>query len=201
MLGLTNIKALYKVWLDIAAQENLIIIVPNGTLGSSNSRGWNDCRNDAPTNPTSNDVEFIIGLLDFVQAKYKSNASKVFAVGTSNGGHFAIRLAHEIPNKMTAFASIVAPNSVNSKCTNSNIKVSALFMNGTDDPLCHIMADRCLPIVARFFQRRTLYLTGYKENTINTTPEISTLTDVNSTVTKYDLKNKVEVLIRLCFLS
>jgi poly(3-hydroxybutyrate) depolymerase len=31
MLGLTNIKAPYKVWLEIASQENLILVVPNGT--------------------------------------------------------------------------------------------------------------------------------------------------------------------------
>jgi polyhydroxybutyrate depolymerase len=88
MLGLTGVKAPYKVWLDIALQENLIIVVPNGTLGSSNSQGWNDCRDDAPTNPNADDVLFTIDLLDFVKTKYNSNDSRVFAVGTSNGGHF-----------------------------------------------------------------------------------------------------------------
>ena len=68
-------------------------------------------------------------------AWYSSNESKVFAIGTSNGGHFAIRLAEEIPNRITAFASIAASNSVNSDCNSLPIEVSALFMNGTDDPI------------------------------------------------------------------
>lgn len=193
LLGLTNVKAPYKVWLDIASQENLIIIVPNGTLGSNNSRGWNDCRNDAPTNPTSDDVQFISDLLDFVQAKYKSNPSKVFAVGTSNGGHFAIRLAQEIPNKITAFASIVASNSVNSKCANSNVKVSALIMNGTDDPIMPYNGGQMASNRGEVFSTENTVSYWVQRNATNTTPEISDLPDINTTdgsnITKYLYKN------------
>jgi polyhydroxybutyrate depolymerase len=78
-------------------------VAPNGTLGSTNSRGWNDCRADAPTNPTGNDVLFTSNLLDYIINKYQANSSKIYAVGTSNGGHFSIRLAQEIPNRITAF--------------------------------------------------------------------------------------------------
>lgn len=67
-------------------------------------------------NPNINDVVFIEDLLDYVKTTYSSNESKVFAIGTSNDGHFAIRLAEEIPNRITAFASIAASNSVNSDC-------------------------------------------------------------------------------------
>jgi polyhydroxybutyrate depolymerase len=56
-------------------------------------------------------------------------------VGTSNGGHFVMRLAQDLPERITAFASIVAAGPANSKCTTSTIPVSALFMNGTADPL------------------------------------------------------------------
>jgi polyhydroxybutyrate depolymerase len=193
LLGLTNVKAPYKVWLDIAAQENLIIIVPNGMLGSSNSRGWNDCRNDAPSNPTSNDVQFVNYLLDFVKAKYSSNASKVFAVGTSNGGHFAIRLAQEIPNRITAFASIVAANSVNSKCTNSNVKVSALFMNGTDDPIMPYNGGQMSSNRGEVFSTDNTISYWVQRNATSMTPEISNLPDINttdgSTITKYVYKN------------
>ena len=127
MLGLTGVKAPYKVWLDIANQEDLIIVVPNGTLSSLNTRGWNDCRNDAPRTPTVNDVDFTVVLLDHIKQKYNSNDAKVFAVGTSNGGHFANRLAQEIPHRITAFASIVASNAANSECSDATTNVSALF--------------------------------------------------------------------------
>ncbi len=193
MVGLTGVKAPYKVWLEIASQENLIIVVPNGTVGSSNSRGWNDCRNDAPTNPTTNDVEFVVSLLDFINAKYNSDASKVFAVGTSNGGHFAIRLAQEIPEKITAFASVLASNAVNSHCSNSTTKVSALFMNGTEDQIIPYNGGQMASNRGEVFSTETTVSYWVQRNATDTTPELTNLPNINasdnSTVTKYLYKN------------
>ena len=135
VLGLTGTKSPQKVWLDIALQENVIIVVPNGTLSSRDTRGWNDCRNDAPRTPNSNDVLFTVSLLDYIEDTYQSDDARVYAVGTSNGGYFANRLAHEIPDRIAAFASIVAPNAANTDCSAASTPVSALFMNGTADPL------------------------------------------------------------------
>ncbi|MFM7544517.1 MAG: alpha/beta hydrolase family esterase [Ignavibacteria bacterium] len=133
--GLSHVKAPYIPWFDIAAHEGLILVIPNGTIGPKDSQGWNDCRNDAPRIPASDDVGFIATLLDTLKTSLRYDDRKVFMVGTSNGGHFVMRLAQEIPHRMTAFASIVASGAASSKCTNSTIPVSALFMNGTADPL------------------------------------------------------------------
>jgi polyhydroxybutyrate depolymerase len=191
MLGLTGVKAPYKVWLDIANQEDLIIVVPNGTLSSLNTRGWNDCRNDAPRTPTFNDVEFIVNLLDFIKEKYNSNDAKVFAVGTSNGGHFANRLAQEIPDRITAFASVVASNAANSECSDATTNVSALFMNGTDDPI--------LPYIGGSTENGEVISTEITvsywvtRNATDTTPVITNFPDINandsSTITRYLYKN------------
>ena len=135
ILGINGGKAPYKVWLELAERENLILIVPNGTGDSNDSNGWNDCRNDATGNPVTDDVLFTNNLMDFVINKYQANAAKVFAVGTSNGGHMAMRLAQEIPNRLSAFAAIVTANPQNSQCINSTVPISALFMNGTEDPI------------------------------------------------------------------
>ncbi|MFK7811328.1 MAG: PHB depolymerase family esterase [Maribacter sp.] len=135
LLGFTNAKAPYKIWETIAAQENIILISPNGSDGSSGHRGWNDCRSDAEGNPDANDVLFIESLIDFVSNEQNADVSRIFVVGTSNGGHMAMRLAQEIPEKLSAFASVVASNPVNSQCANSTVPISALFMNGTDDPI------------------------------------------------------------------
>ncbi len=133
--GLSHVKAPYIPWFDIAANEGLILVIPDGTIGPKNSKGWNDCRNDAPRIPASDDVGFITTLLDTLKTSLRFDDRKVFMVGTSNGGHFVMRLAQEIPHRMTAFASIVASGPANSKCSTSTIPVSALFMNGTADPL------------------------------------------------------------------
>jgi len=133
--GLSHVKAPYIPWFDIAVNEGLILVIPDGTIGPKNSQGWNDCRNDAPRIPASDDVGLITTLLDTLKTSLRFDERKVFMVGTSNGGHFVMRLAQEIPHRMTAFASIVASGPANSKCSTSTIPVSALFMNGTADPL------------------------------------------------------------------
>jgi polyhydroxybutyrate depolymerase len=191
MLGLTGVKAPYKVWLDIANQENLIIIVPNGTLSSLDTRGWNDCRNDAPRTPTVNDVQFIVDLLDFIKEKYNSDDSRVFAVGTSNGGHFANRLAREIPDRITAFASIVASSAVNSVCSDSTEPVSALFMNGTGDPIMpYDGGDTGNGVV---FSTESTVSYWVQRNATDTIPVVTNFPDINtndsSTVTRYLYEN------------
>jgi polyhydroxybutyrate depolymerase len=193
LLGFSNLKAPYKIWLDIAKQENLILIIPNGSPGSTSSRGWNDCRNDAPTNPSTNDIQFIVNLLNFVEVEYNLSSSKVFAVGTSNGGHFAIRLAHEIPNRITAFAAIVAANAVNSKCPASTLKVSALFMNGTDDPIMPYNGGQMASNRGEVFSTEATVSYWVQRNALNPTPEITNIVDANtsdnSTIIKYLYKN------------
>lgn len=124
----------YKVWLQKAEQQNIILAIPNGLYTSDNEKGWNDCRTDALTNSNADDVQFISNLIDKIVTTYQANIRKVYITGSSNGGHMCIRLAQQIPQKITAFATIVAANAVNSGCSNSSIPVSALFINGTQDP-------------------------------------------------------------------
>ena len=133
--GLTKVKAPYLPWFDIAKKEGLILVIPDGMIGPKNSQGWNDCRNDAPRIPASDDIGFIATLLDTLKTSLRYDDHKVFMVGTSNGGHFVMRLAQDMPERITAFASIVASGPASSKCNTSAIPVSALFMNGTADPL------------------------------------------------------------------
>ncbi len=134
LLGLSsNITAPYRVWMEIAEENDLILVVPNGSQGDSGKRGWNDCRNDAEGNPEEDDVDFISDLLGHLEDVYEYDANKVYVCGTSNGGHMAYRLAEELPSKITAFASIVSSIAANSQCIESETPVSCLFMNGTED--------------------------------------------------------------------
>ncbi len=116
LLGITGDPAPYKVWLDFAQEAQVLLIVPEGLYTSEDEKGWNDCRSDAPTNSIEDDVLFIDLLLDSVLAQYQADERRVYVNGTSNGGHFAIRLAQELPGKLTAFAAITAANATNSHC-------------------------------------------------------------------------------------
>ena len=135
LIGLGNVKAPYKVWLSLAKQNNFMVAAPNATFGSTDERMWNDCRSDAEGNAMSDDVGFIEDMLDEIESNYDYNENKTYVMGTSNGGHMSIRLAEEIPDRITAFTAVVAANSANSQCTQSSVPVSAMFMNGTQDPI------------------------------------------------------------------
>ncbi|MDB2463122.1 prolyl oligopeptidase family serine peptidase, partial [Algibacter sp.] len=179
LIGFTNAKAPYKAWEDIALQENLMLLVPNGTDGSSGRRGWNDCRNDADGNPDADDVLFINNLIDFVVNEHQADGSKVFAVGTSNGGHMAMRLAQEIPEKLTAFAAIVASNPVNSQCTNAILPISALFMNGTEDPINPYEGGEISSNRGDVFSAEDTINYWVNRNQTNTTPTVTDLADLD----------------------
>lgn len=186
--AIREIKAPYKTWLNIAQQENIILVVPNGT-----NKGWNDCRNDATGNPNTDDVLFTDHLLDFVINKYQANASKVYAVGTSNGGHMAMRLAQEIPNKLTAFAAVVTANPKNSQCTTSTMPISALFMNGTDDDILPYEGGPMTDNRGIVFSAQETIDYWVNRNETNSTPLETEFVDINTaddcTVKKYLYKN------------
>ena len=189
LLGFTNVKAPYKIWETIAAKENIILIVPNGTNGSNGHRGWNDCRSDSEGNPDANDVLFIESLIDFVSNEHNADDSKVFAVGTSNGGHMAMRLAQEIPEKLSAFAAIVASKPVNTQCTNATLPISALLMNGTEDPINPYDGGAMKSDRGEVLSGQETIEYWVNRNQTDTTPTVSDLPNTNSsdntTVKKY----------------
>jgi polyhydroxybutyrate depolymerase len=135
MTGQNRKKAPYKIWLEIAEREKLILIIPDGERGSDGHRGWNDCRRDAATNPTTDDMAFLGKLLDSVAAKYPVDARRLYATGTSNGGNMVFRLALETPDRFAAVAPVVASMPKHSECETKPNPVSILIMNGTQDPL------------------------------------------------------------------
>ncbi len=134
LLGLDGKPSPYAIWLEIAERENLIVAVPNGHRTAS-EQGWNDCRSDATGNSRQDDVGFVRRLVDTLVSRYQASPRHVYATGTSNGGHFSLRLGLEMGDRLAAFAAIAAANAANSQCAPSGVAVSALFMNGTADPL------------------------------------------------------------------
>ncbi len=181
IIGEDDITAPFKVWLSKAEQDDFLVLIPNGTLGSNNRRGWNDCRTDAVNNPIANDVLFIEDLLDSLENEYNFDNDKVYVAGISNGGQLAFRLTQEIPDRITAFASVAASIPENSACSESTVPISALFMNGTDDPILPYfggeMASNRGTVLST--QQSVNYWTT--RNGISTSPIIENFPDINTT--------------------
>jgi polyhydroxybutyrate depolymerase len=125
----------FSVWLNLAATERLIVIAPQGSVSPDGNYGWNDCRGDATTNPSTDDVKFISAVIAKAIRKWDADPSRIFVSGMSNGAFMTLRLATEIPDQLAAVAPIAGSMPARSKCAPPTIGVPVMFMNGTEDRL------------------------------------------------------------------
>ncbi len=180
LMGLDGKAAPFKIWQQIADREKLILAIPQGTVAANGKQGWNDCRADATTNPTTNDVAFVSSLLKVITSKYPVDKNRVFASGISNGGHMVLRLALEMPSSITAVAVVAASMPATSECNSIKQSVSVLFMNGTKDPIAPFAGGE-MGYGSSKGERGSIVSSAaavqywVTQNQTQTTPEISTI--------------------------
>ena len=125
----------------LADQHGFAVVYP-----SASSFDWNDCSKigDYSVNGReSDDVRFLVKLVDTLATDIGVDTGRVFATGVSSGGFMAIRLALEAPARFRAVAAVSAnvPAPENFKCKpagpGSAVGTSIMIMNGTKDPLVH----------------------------------------------------------------
>jgi polyhydroxybutyrate depolymerase len=118
-----------------AASENLLLVYPDGY-----QRYWNECRKAATSRANIENINenaFFEGMIKYFQDKCGINHKKVFAIGTSGGGHMAYKLALTMPEKVKAVTAIIAnlPDTNNFDCAELKKPVPVMIINGTEDPL------------------------------------------------------------------
>ncbi len=178
LLGLNGLVAPFKRWLTIAERENLVLIIPNGETSSEGHQGWNDCRTDVVFDLETDDVFFLRTLIDSVSNMTENTDPRVFSVGISNGGLMTMRLADEIPNQLDGIAIVVASRPVNTECPDSSTPVSALFMNGTDDPILPYEGGHIVPMRGELFSTLDTVAYWVNRNQANTSTETLELPDL-----------------------
>jgi polyhydroxybutyrate depolymerase len=99
---------------------------------------WNGCRSAARFSANTrsiDDVGFTRALIDRFNVDHRLDRSQVFALGFSNGGHFAYRLALEVPGEVRAVAAFAAnlPEERGTDCMPMGQPISVMMVNGTDD--------------------------------------------------------------------
>ena len=119
----------------LADEKGFVAVYPNGY-----EKNWNDCRKRAsyPARLLKiDDVGLFLGLIDRLQASIGINPKRVFAVGYSNGGQFAFRLALQQPERVAGIAVFGAnlPTDDNSDCQHLGKAVPVMIVNGTSDPI------------------------------------------------------------------
>jgi polyhydroxybutyrate depolymerase len=119
----------------LADQNGFVVVYPDGYQMS-----WNDC-NKTATLPARtakiDDVSFVRALIAKFKTDHSINPSRIFAMGWSNGGHFAYRLAFEIPDEIAAIAAVTAnvPTDDTFDCRVSGKPMPVLIINGTSDSI------------------------------------------------------------------
>lgn len=122
-------------WLRLAERENVMLLVPDGTKASDGKSAWNDCRADAPTNATSDDVGFIAALIDIAIAQFNADPHRIYVFGSSNGGGMAYRVGIEIPSRLAAIGIQSALMPAQSRCGNPTQPLSVFITHGTKDKI------------------------------------------------------------------
>jgi polyhydroxybutyrate depolymerase len=118
----------------LADERGFAVVYPNGQDGH-----WNTCEidRDAPQ-PRVDDVRFLTALADKFIDEIGADRKRVFAVGLSEGGYMAIRLALEAPSRFRAVAPVAAnlPAPENFQCKPvPQGSASIILIHGKIDPL------------------------------------------------------------------
>lgn len=111
-----------------------VVVIPDGTFNSQNKRFWNAtpaCCDFEAQGP--DDVGYLRGLVAEVSATHAIDVARVFALGHSNGGFMAYRLACEAADVFAAVASIAGATFLDAAACAPARPVSVLQVHGTRD--------------------------------------------------------------------
>lgn len=136
MLGLASFGG-YKTqeWSKLADRENVLILAPDGVKASDGKTAWNDCRGDASTNATTNDVGLIASLIDTAIAQLNADPQRIYVFGGSNGGGMAYRVGIELGARIAAIGVQSGLMPVQSVCPAPSHPLSVFISHGTADQI------------------------------------------------------------------
>lgn len=118
---------------EIARREGVTVVYPNGYKNF-----WNECRKASPAEANKIDINeeaFFKAMINHFHKKHAIDRKKVFAVGTSGGGHMAYKLAMTMPEDLRGIVAIIAnlPAMDNMDCTPRGKALPVMIVNGTED--------------------------------------------------------------------
>jgi len=118
---------------ELAGRRNFIAVFPDG-LG----RVWNGGRTmpESLESAKSDDVDFVSGMIDQLEAGYRIDRKRIFASGSSNGAIFCHTLAARLSSRIAAIGPV--SGSLGESIPGhyrAPSPVSVISFNGTDDHL------------------------------------------------------------------
>jgi polyhydroxybutyrate depolymerase len=119
----------------LADRNGFVVVYPDGFEGN-----WNDCRKNITFPARTNNLDdkgLVHALIERFHRSHGIDRRRVFAMGFSNGGHFAYRLALEMPDEIAGIAAVAAslPTDDNNICEIRPKPLPVMIINGTGDPI------------------------------------------------------------------
>ncbi len=95
---------------NVPERERVIVAAPDGTLDSAQARFWNAVPSCCDFEEKGvDDVAYLRGLVRELRARYAIDPARIYAVGHSNGGAMALRLACEDAGTFAAVIDLAGP--------------------------------------------------------------------------------------------
>jgi polyhydroxybutyrate depolymerase len=122
----------YGDFRQLSEQEGFLLIVPQGSLLEGNTH-WNS-DSSFTSKSTADDTGFVSQIIDEISQRYEVDASKIYAVGMSNGGAMSIYLACSLGKRIAAVASVTGfmSSDLRANCE-VDAPMSVLLIHGTAD--------------------------------------------------------------------
>ena len=124
--------ALYLGATERVEELQFILVTPDGTEDTQGQLAWNARAGAAMFEPEApDDVAYVLGLVEEAQRTYRVDASRIYLMGSSNGGHLALDILCNDPTPITAVVSQAGALPSDANCTNA--PTSLLSVHGTAD--------------------------------------------------------------------
>lgn len=120
----------------LAQRDGTIVVYPDGFEGH-----FNDCRLAATYSARTqqiDDIGFLRSIVERLVIEHGIDPQRVDALGYSNGGHMALRLALEAPDLVRGVVTVAAnmPTTDNQACVPTSATATRIVLiQGTDDPV------------------------------------------------------------------
>jgi polyhydroxybutyrate depolymerase len=124
---------------DLSDARGFVLAFPDGTLDRQARRFWNATNACCDFEGRQvDDVAYASWIIDDVAGKVPIDRKRVYAMGHSNGGFLALRLACDLAPRIAAAVSLAGAGWKDDRRCQPSEPVSVLQVQGDADPIVHI---------------------------------------------------------------
>lgn len=114
--------------------QGFALVLPDGTTNTSGDQFWNGTDYCCDFGGTGvDDVGYLTGLLDELEAGAKVDPERVVIIGHSNGGFMAYRMACEVPERLAGIVALAGVTWKDEADCPGQAPVDVLHIHGTAD--------------------------------------------------------------------